>query len=147
MVWSCDCGVLGSYRVVGDVRSGVLRVRWPRADAGCGDAGRCRGVVVVPPSHPYERGSTWRLVSLSIATSDSCKPHPNFSPRTRVVGWAVMACRGRVVVGSEEAVEVVDTRATGGRHDPGRSWLLAYRGSGGVPLLRGVDGVKRETTR
>ena len=68
-------------------------------------------------------------------------------PERRVVGWAVMACHGRVVVGSEEAVEVVDTRETGGRHDPGRSWSLAYRRSGGVPLLRDVDGVKRETTR
>jgi len=60
---------------------------------------------------------------------------------------AVMACRGRVVVGSEEAVEAVGTREKGGCYDRGRSWLLAYRGSGGVLQLRDVGWVERETTR
>jgi len=54
---------------------------------------------------------------------------------------AVMACRSRVGVSPEEAVEVVGTREEGGRYDRARSWLLAYRGSGGVPLLRDVGGV------
>ena len=56
VMWGWDCGVLGSCRAVGDICSGMLRVRWPRADVECEDAGRGHDTVMGPPSHPYERG-------------------------------------------------------------------------------------------
>jgi len=110
------------------------------------DVGMLVDVVMRWWRHPTKGEALGGLSRLPLPPAIAVNQAQTSLPKRRVVGWVVMACHGRVVVGSE-AVEVVDTRETGGHHDPGRSRLLAYRGSGVVPLLRDVDGVKREATR